>query len=93
MKHCEVNMYTDDTSLMFALDSITQINDFVNDDLSYLKSCLQANKLSLNVAKTHSLVTGSRKRLKDISDDRVAKPSSWWVRRMSRAGEQFQLFA
>ena len=75
MKHCEVNMYADDTSLMFASDSITQINDFVNDDLSNLKSWLQANKLSLNVAKTHSLVIGSRKRLKDISDDRVAKPS------------------
>ena len=31
--------------------------------------------MSLNVAKTHSLVIGSRKRLKDISDDRVAKAS------------------
>ena len=29
----------------------------------------------LNVAKTHSLVVGSRKPLKDVSDDRVAKPS------------------
>ena len=77
MKHCDVNMYADDTSLMFASDSITQINDFVNDDLSNLKSWLQANKLSLNVSKTHSLVIGSRKRLKDVSDDRVAKPSFW----------------
>ena len=75
MKHCEVNMYANDTSLMFASDSITQINDFAKDDISNLKSWLQANKLSLNVAKTHSLVIGSRKRLKDISDDRVAKPS------------------
>ena len=31
--------------------------------------------MSLNVAKTHRLVVGSRKRLKDITDDRVAKPS------------------
>ena len=31
--------------------------------------------MSLDVAKTNSLVVGSRKRLKDISDDRVAKPS------------------
>ena len=54
MKHCEVNMYADDTSLMFASDSITQINDFVNDDLSNLKSWLQANKLSLSVVKTQS---------------------------------------
>ena len=75
MKHCDVHMYADDTSLMFASDSVTHINDCVNDDLSNLKSWLQGNKLSLNVAKTHSLVVGSRKRLKDISDDRVAKPS------------------
>ena len=74
MKHSDVNMYADDTSLMFASDSIAHINDCINDDLSYLKSWLQANKLSLNVAKTNSLVVGSRKRLKDISDDRAAKP-------------------
>ena len=60
---------------IFASDSGMHINDCVNDDLSSLKSWLQGNKLSLNVAKTHSFVVGSRKRLKDISDDRVAKPS------------------
>ena len=41
MKHCDVNMYADDTSLMFASDSVTHINDCVNDDLSNLKSWLQ----------------------------------------------------
>ena len=75
MKHCDVNMYADDTSLMFTSDSVTRINDCVNDDLHNLKSWLQGNKLSLNVAKTHSLVVGSRKRLKNISNDKVAKPS------------------
>ena len=68
-------MCADDTGLMFASDSATHINDCFNDDLSNLKSWLQANRLSLNVAKTHSLVVGSRKRLKDINDDKVAKPS------------------
>ena len=51
MKHCDGNMYADDTSLMFASDSVTHINDCVNDDLSNLKSWIQANKLSLNVDK------------------------------------------
>ena len=41
-----------------------------------LKSWLQAIKLSLNVVKIHSsVVLGSRKRFKDISDDRVANLS------------------
>ena len=75
MKHCDVNMYADDTRLIFVSDSVTHINDCVNDDLNNLKSWLRGNKLSLNVAKTHSLVVGSRKRLKDINDDRVTKSS------------------
>ena len=61
MKHCDVNIYADDTSLMFASDAVTHINDCVNDDLSNLKSWLQGNRFSLNVAKTNSLVVGSRK--------------------------------
>ena len=70
-----MKMNADDTSLTFASDSITHINDCVNDDLSTLRSWLQAKKLAPSVATTRSLVTGSRQRLKDISDDRVAKPS------------------
>ena len=41
MKHCDVNMYADDTSLMFASDSAAHINDCVNDDLNNLKPWLQ----------------------------------------------------
>ena len=40
MKHCDVNMYADDTSLMFASDSVTHINGCVKDDLNNLKSWL-----------------------------------------------------
>ena len=70
IKHCDANMYADATSLMFASASITQLNDLVNDD-----ELLQANKLSFNVAKTYSLVIGSKKRLEDVRDYKVAKPS------------------
>ena len=68
-------MYADDTCLMFAPDSVTHINDCIIEDLSNLKSCLKCNKLSLNVAKTNSLVVGSRRRLNGISVDKVAKPT------------------
>ena len=54
-------MYTDDTSLAHASDYIEVINDSLNEDLYNLKSWLQANKLSLNVAKTQCLVICSRK--------------------------------
>ena len=46
-------MYANDTSLKYALESIKRINDSVIDDLYNLKSSLQANILSLNIAKTH----------------------------------------
>ena len=46
-------MYANDTSLKYALESIKRINDSVIDDLHYFKSSLQANTLSLNIAKTH----------------------------------------
>ena len=49
MEHCDVNMYADDTSLMFVSDSVTHINDCVNEDPSNLKFWVQGNKLSLVV--------------------------------------------
>ena len=71
MKHCVINMYADNTSLMLASYSITHINDCVNGDLSNLNFGYKLiNCLSMLLG--HSLVIGSRKRLKDISDDKEA---------------------
>ena len=47
----------------------------VNEDLKCLKIWLAGNKLSINVAKTNSLVIGSRKKLKDIQFAIKIKPS------------------
>ena len=47
----------------------------VNEDLKCLKIWLAGNKLSSNVAKTNSLVIGSRKKLKDIQFPLTIKPS------------------
>ena len=66
LRHSDVNMYADDTSLSFASKSSPLINECVNEDLGYLKSWLNANKLSLNVTKAQSLVIGGSKHLNDI---------------------------
>ena len=68
-------MYADDTSLTYASEYIEVINDSVNEDLYNLKSWLQANKLSLNVAKTQCLAIGSRRQLKNVSDGKIAQPA------------------
>ena len=53
-------MYADDTSIYFASNSISEINEAINPDLAALKLWLQGNRLSLNVAKTEGMIIGSR---------------------------------
>ena len=74
LRYSDVNMYADDTSLSFSSKSIPLINECVNEDLGYLKSWLNANKLSLYVTKTQSLVIGRSKPLNDIEKERGVKP-------------------
>ena len=67
-----VSMYADDTSLCHQSNDITQLNKAINNDLRHLDTWLQGNKLSLNVAKTNSmLITTKQKRniLKDTNLD------------------------
>ena len=68
-------MYADDTSLSFSSNSISTINEKVNEDLECLNTWLAGNRLSLNVAKTNSIVIGSRKKVKDIQQTSAMKPS------------------
>ena len=68
-------MYADDTSLSFSSNSISTINEKVNEDLECLNTWLAGNKLSLNVAETNSIVIGSRKKVKDIQKTPAIKPS------------------
>ena len=68
-------MYADDTSISFSANSIPVINERVSEDLDSLRTWLAANKLSLNVAKTHSLIIGSGQKLKNIQQDTAVKPS------------------
>ena len=58
-----VSMYADATSLCHQALNMTQLNGAINNDLKRLDTWLQGNKLSLNVAKTHSmLITTKQKR-------------------------------
>ena len=75
LKFGEVNMHADDTSISYSSDSVTNINDSVNKDLDHLKTWLESNKLSLNVAKTQSMLIGSRNRLKKIGMSENPEPA------------------
>ena len=75
LKFGEVNMYADDTSISYLSESVTNINGSVNEDLDHLKNWLESNKLSLNVAKTQSMLIGSRNRLKKFGMSENPEPA------------------
>ena len=62
-KHSHVSMYADDTSIYFASNSISEINEAINADLAALKLWLQGNmaRLGVMLAKALYLITKSYK--------------------------------
>ena len=57
-----VSMYADDTSLCYQSHDLTRLNEAINSDLRKLDTWLQGNKLSLNVAKTHSMLISTKQK-------------------------------
>ena len=55
-------MYADDTSLAFQSDRASQLTETLNDDRKNLDLWCKGDKLSLNVAKTKSLVISTRRK-------------------------------
>ena len=75
LKHSQVNMYPDDTSISFSANSIPVVNERANEDLDSLRTLLAANKLSLNIVKTLSLIIGSGQNLKNFQQATAVKSS------------------
>ena len=57
-------MYADDTSLCFQSKDLSRVNEALNEDLSRLDAWLVSNKLSLNVAKTKSMLVSTKAKRK-----------------------------
>ena len=57
-----VSMYADDTNLCYQFHDLTRLNKAINSDLKKLDTWLQGNKLSLNVAKTHSMLISTKQK-------------------------------
>ena len=53
-------MNADDTSLCFKSKDLSRLNEAINEDLSHLDTWLISNKLSLNVAKTQSMLVSTK---------------------------------
>ena len=58
---CDISTYADDTHLSSAMSYPNDIN--VELIPEFVKICLEANKLSLNISKTEYMVTGTEQML------------------------------
>ena len=56
-------MYVDDTNISMQSNDLSDLENLMNAELANLKTWLEANKLSLNIAKTEYMIIGSRQRL------------------------------
>ena len=72
VRNSTVSMYADDRSLCYQSSDINELNEAINIDLKQLDIWLQGNKLSLNVAKTNSMLVSTKQQhniLKSRNDD------------------------
>ena len=66
IKHADVTLYADDTSMTYASKDLNEVKYRINEDLSNIESWLMGNKLALNVAKTQSMIIGSNNLLNKV---------------------------
>ena len=70
-----VSMYADDKAISLSSKSIDDLQSDLNLDILKLQDWLHANKLSLKVVKTQSLIIGSGPNLRRIEGKTDAQPS------------------
>ena len=76
VKNSTTSMYAGDTSLCFKSKGLFRLNEALYEDLSRLDAWLISNKLSLNVAKTQSMLVSTkvkRKALDKFNQDLLVK--------------------
>ena len=67
----KTSMYADDTSIYRCSKDMPQLNKEINEDLEKLDKWLIGNKLSLNVAKTHSMLVASQQKHKSLTHSEI----------------------
>ena len=71
LKYTTPRIFADDTSLTGSGKSIGEIELRLNEDLKKIRLWLQANKLSLNAAKTEYMLIGPRQRLTKLPRNQI----------------------
>ena len=61
-EYASINLYADDTLFYFSGSSTAVVSQALSHDLANVSSWLRANKLSLHIGKTNSMVISSKRR-------------------------------
>ena len=64
-------MFADDTNISYAASTLSELENVINSEFKNLKYWLEANKLSLNIAKTEFMIIGSRQRMHAHSHENI----------------------
>ena len=64
-------MYADDTNISMQSNNLSELENLMNAEIGNLNTWLEANKLSLNIAKTEFMIIGSRQRLSTFDNQNV----------------------
>ena len=75
LQKSHVSIYADDTAISLSSKIIDDLQNDLNLDLLKLQDWLHANKISLNVVKTQSLIIGSGPKARKIESQPDAPPS------------------
>ena len=62
LQDSNVSMYADDASPYYQSNDVTHLNEVTNNASKRLNSWLQDKQLSLNVAKTHSMLLATKQK-------------------------------
>ena len=81
LQKSHVSMYADDTAISLSSKSFGDLQNDLNLDLLKLQDWLHANKLSLNVVKTQSLVISSGPNIRKIERQPDAPPFFFFFNR------------
>ena len=72
IEHCEISLYADDTVLYCFSKELHQLESKLNADLYNVGLWLTANKLTLNLTKTKSMLIGSNRKMANMSSMSVS---------------------
>ena len=64
---CQLDTYADDSTLTSTKQSVTELNEEMNENCALVSNWMNQNQLCLNADKTHLMITGTSQRLKRMN--------------------------